>query len=82
MSIKSEGRNVKFRNPLIVTKNIYSPVQATWAFKVFDFDDDNDITKYDLIDVIDKLTSGSELMMDEKSQICDIVSVSTQKCLS
>lgn len=40
-----------------------------------DFDDDNDITKYDLIDILDKLTTGSELEMDEKSQICDIVSI-------
>lgn len=39
-----------------------------------DFDDDNDITKYDLIDLLDKLTFGSELLMDEKTQICDIVS--------
>ncbi|KAJ6644450.1 Calcium and integrin-binding protein 1, partial [Pseudolycoriella hygida] len=51
-------------------------VKAAWAFKVFDFDDDNDITKYDLMDVIDRLTYGSdraELSMDEKNQICDIL---------
>lgn len=45
---------------------------------VLDFDDDNDITKYDLIDIIDRLTAGSELTIDEKSQICDIVSIAHQ----
>ncbi len=42
---------------------------------ISDFDDDNDITKYDLIDILDRLTFGSELTFDEKSQICDIVSL-------
>lgn len=42
---------------------------------ISDFDEDNDITKSDLIDVLDRLTNESVLEIDEKSEICDIVSI-------
>lgn len=47
---------------------------------LLDFDDDNDITKYDLMDVIDRLTWGSQLLMEEKVHICDIVSKNDSNC--
>ncbi|KAG4078715.1 hypothetical protein HA402_015305 [Bradysia odoriphaga] len=75
-SSQKDGR-VSFEDFLdlssVMSLNCPLAVKAAWAFKVFDFDDDNDITKFDLIDILDRLTLGSELAVDEKSQICDIL---------
>jgi len=51
----------------VMSLNCPLKVKAEWAFKVFDFDDDNQITKYDLMDMLDRLTFPTELLRDEKT---------------
>ena len=49
-------------------------VKATWAFKMFDYDEDDIITKTDIFDIIDHLTMPRKLLPDEKDHVAKIVS--------
>lgn len=56
-----------------MSENCPLKVKAAWAFKVFDFNEDNQITKEDLFALMDRLTKFSELSVEEKDHICDVV---------
>lgn len=48
-------------------------VKSAWAFLIFDFDEDNQITENDLNEMVDRLTQPMLLSDQEKSSICDVV---------
>ncbi|XP_037923071.1 calcium and integrin-binding protein 1-like isoform X2 [Hermetia illucens] len=48
-------------------------VKAAWGFKVFDFDEDEQITKPDIYQIVDKLTQPAQLLDIEKEHISDVV---------
>uniref|UniRef100_A0A182SJ31 EF-hand domain-containing protein n=1 Tax=Anopheles maculatus TaxID=74869 RepID=A0A182SJ31_9DIPT len=48
-------------------------VKATWAFQMYDFDNDNLITKEDLLELCDRITKHDRLEQDEKMAIAELV---------
>lgn len=58
----------------VFSENSPLKVKASWAFMIFDFDDDNQITENDLYELIDRLTQPMLLSDDEKDKICSVVS--------
>ncbi|KDR09429.1 calcium and integrin-binding protein 1-like isoform X2 [Zootermopsis nevadensis] len=48
-------------------------VKAMWAFRVFDFNNDNYIDEEDLTMIIDRLTQKKQLTYDEKEKIIKII---------
>uniref|UniRef100_A0A182IVM8 WD repeat-containing protein 89 n=1 Tax=Anopheles atroparvus TaxID=41427 RepID=A0A182IVM8_ANOAO len=48
-------------------------VKATWAFQLYDFDDDNVITKEDILILCDRLTKHDSLEEAEKQSIADVL---------
>ncbi|XP_058120755.1 calcium and integrin-binding family member 2-like [Anopheles ziemanni] len=48
-------------------------VKATWAFQLYDFDNDNLITKEDILMLCDRLTKHESLEDNEKQNIADLL---------
>ncbi|XP_023721305.1 calcium and integrin-binding family member 2 [Cryptotermes secundus] len=48
-------------------------VKAMWAFKIFDFNNDNYIGEDDLLIIIDRLTLKKQLSYSEKKKIIEII---------
>uniref|UniRef100_A0A1I8JSQ1 Uncharacterized protein n=1 Tax=Anopheles albimanus TaxID=7167 RepID=A0A1I8JSQ1_ANOAL len=48
-------------------------VKATWAFRLYDFDNDNLITKEDIMMLCDRLTKEEQLGQQEKQNIADLL---------
>ncbi|XP_053677471.1 calcium and integrin-binding family member 2-like [Anopheles nili] len=48
-------------------------VKATWAFQIYDFDNDNLITKEDILQLCDRITKHDHLEQEEKSSIADLL---------
>ncbi|XP_052871806.1 calcium and integrin-binding family member 2-like [Anopheles cruzii] len=48
-------------------------VKATWAFQLYDFDNDNLITKEDILVLCDRLTKQEQLEQVEKASIADVL---------
>lgn len=48
-------------------------IKAAWAFRVFDLDNDNMITRDDICSICDRLSKNNQLRDDEKSCIADVV---------
>ncbi|XP_074115532.1 calcium and integrin-binding protein 1 [Cotesia typhae] len=53
----------------VMSENCPGDVKAAWAFKIFDFDEDNQLSLNDLIKVVEKLTGlkNNEPRIDRKS---------------
>uniref|UniRef100_A0A182Y0Z4 EF-hand domain-containing protein n=1 Tax=Anopheles stephensi TaxID=30069 RepID=A0A182Y0Z4_ANOST len=48
-------------------------VKATWAFQMYDFDNDNLITKEDILELCDRITKHDRLGHDEKMSIAELL---------
>ncbi|VVD04741.1 calcium and integrin-binding protein 1-like [Leptidea sinapis] len=53
-------------------------VKASWAFRIFDIDEDNQITKKDIINIIDRLTwdptnRANIILREDKIKIANII---------
>ncbi|XP_041769005.1 calcium and integrin-binding protein 1-like [Anopheles merus] len=48
-------------------------VKASWAFQIYDFDDDNLITKEDILELCDRITQQDRLEQEEKMNIADLL---------
>lgn len=65
----------------IMSHNCPDEVKAKWAFKIFDFDNNEKIDEYDIIDSIQLLTGQHEINDDEKMEVAKILleSINIQK---
>ncbi|XP_055609558.1 calcium and integrin-binding protein 1-like [Uranotaenia lowii] len=57
----------------VMSDNCPHHVKATWAFRVFDFDNDNLITKEDVIMICDRLTSKDQLSIEIKNTVSEVI---------
>ncbi|XP_062542749.1 calcium and integrin-binding protein 1-like [Armigeres subalbatus] len=57
----------------VMSKNCPHHVKAAWAFRIFDFDNDNMITKEDIFTTCDRLTKYDQLNRDEKENIAEVI---------
>ncbi|KAL5286084.1 hypothetical protein ACFFRR_007651 [Megaselia abdita] len=57
----------------VFSENSPLKVKASWAFMIFDFDEDNQITENDLCELIDRLTQPMLLSPEEKDKICKVL---------
>lgn len=62
-----------------MSENCPLNVKAAWAFRVFDFNEDNQITKSDIFDMLDRLTKFTHLENEAKDHITDVVCLSLIK---
>lgn len=58
-----------------MSENCPLNVKAAWAFRVFDFDEDNQITKSDIFAMLDRLTKFTHLQIEEKDHISEVVCI-------
>lgn len=63
----------------VMSENCPLNVKAAWAFRVFDFNEDNQITKSDIFDMLDRLTKFTHLENEAKDHITDVVCLSLIK---
>lgn len=59
----------------VMSVNCPLRVKAAWAFRVFDFDADKQITRNDLCAIVDRLTLEPYIPNVDKLHISDVVSV-------
>ncbi|XP_055694484.1 calcium and integrin-binding protein 1-like [Lutzomyia longipalpis] len=57
----------------VMSENCPLEVKAAWAFRILDFNGDNEISRDDIIVLLDRLTGTSRLTEDDKNQISDIL---------
>ncbi|XP_053684591.1 calcium and integrin-binding family member 2-like [Sabethes cyaneus] len=57
----------------VMSESCPQRVKAAWAFRVFDIDNDNMITKEDICTVCDRLTKYDQLQEVEKETIAEVI---------
>ncbi|XP_055628015.1 calcium and integrin-binding family member 2-like isoform X1 [Toxorhynchites rutilus septentrionalis] len=57
----------------VMSKSCPHDVKAAWAFRVFDLDNDDMITKEDIVNTCDRLTNNYQLQQDEMENIADVI---------
>ncbi|XP_058456214.1 calcium and integrin-binding protein 1-like isoform X2 [Malaya genurostris] len=57
----------------VMSHNCPHQVKAIWAFRIFDCDNDNMITRDDISAICDRLTNYNRLLEEEKESIAEVI---------